>query len=126
MTGNTKIQAYSLDYLYENEKIIENIGYIHLDVEGMEFLVISGANKLIDIYKPIITFEQHINSEDYGKIVRHLNGKNYIVYLINEILPGCYEDCRNFIAFPQDIHYEHLIQNIENYCNRNNLLLLQK
>ena len=51
-----KIEAYSLDNLFE-ENIITDVGYIHLDVEGMEGLILEGSTKLIDEYRPIISFE---------------------------------------------------------------------
>ena len=41
-------------------KTIENIGYIHLDVEGMEYKILQGSNKLLDECRPIISFEQHL------------------------------------------------------------------
>jgi len=55
--GRNKVNAITLDHLF-NIGEIENIGYIHLDVEGMEYKVILGSEKIIDTYKPIITFEQ--------------------------------------------------------------------
>jgi FkbM family methyltransferase len=107
-----KLQAFSLDTLYQNN-IINNIGYIHLDVEGMEHLVIVGANKLINTERPIISFEQHLNTDDYQSICKYFNTINYSVYLINEQLLGCLEDCRNFLAFPNTIN----IEDIEQFIN---------
>ena len=43
----------------------------------------------------------------------NLKNKGYKVFLINEILPGCREDCRNSIAFPEEIYSDDLIKNIE-------------
>jgi FkbM family methyltransferase len=106
MTGDDYItdgihtfKAVSLDELYDS-KIISNIGYIHLDVEGMEHLVINGADRLINTFLPVITFEQHINSDDYMSICKKLHNKGYEVYMIIEVLPGCRPDCRNFLALP--------------------------
>jgi len=102
--GKTIIDSYSLDYLEENNEIYD-IGYIHLDVEGMEFTVIKGSIKIIEKYKPIITFEQHLNSDDYKGLSNFLIEKDYEICMINESLPGCYPDCRNFIAIPKDQKY---------------------
>lgn len=95
--GRTKLTACSLDELYAAGSI-SNIGYIHLDVEGMEHLVLQGATTVIDAFHPVITFEQHINTDDYRGLSRKLNNHGYIVYMINESLPGCRSDCRNFLC----------------------------
>jgi FkbM family methyltransferase len=109
--GRTKINAYSLDYLYSQNEI-DNIGYIHLDVEGMEFRVIKGSNDIIDKFRPIITFEQHLEIDNYIELSTYLTNKQYIVFMINEVLPGCRPDCRNFIAFPNEIYTDQLIDSI--------------
>lgn len=96
--GVNKVNSVSLDFLYETRKI-DNIGYIHLDVEGMESKVISGAFGIIDKFKPIISFEQHLEIDDYNALCDTLTEKQYEVFMINEVLPGCRPDCRNFIAF---------------------------
>lgn len=116
--GINKFNSVSLDYLYENN-IINNIGYIHLDVEGMEYKVLQGCEKILNIYKPIITFEQHLDIDDYDIILNFLNQKEYKTFLINERLPGCRRDCRNSISFPNNIFNDDIIQNINNIIGRN-------
>lgn len=74
------------------------IGLLHIDVEWMEYNVIRGAQKLIKKDKPVITFEQHISTEDALRLAAYVKGLGYRVFLINEVLPGCALDCRNFIA----------------------------
>jgi FkbM family methyltransferase len=117
---SNKVQSYSLDTLYK-QGIIRNVGYIHLDVEGMEYLVIAGSTKLIDDLNPIITFEQHLDTDNYGDICKKLRNKNYSVFLINELLLGCREDCRNFIAFPNTIFNNDIIESIEKELECTNL-----
>ena len=120
-SGINKVCAVSLDYLYE-KKLIDNIGYIHLDVEGMEYKVINGSINLIDECRPIISFEQHLEIDDYDIISSHLKNKDYSIFLINEILPGCRDDCRNSFAFPNEFFNETLIENIHNYIGQNILI----
>jgi len=120
-TEIAKVDAVSLDYLYD-QKHIDNIGYIHLDVEGMEYKVIDGGSKIIDQFRPIISFEQHLELDDYNIILSHLKNKNYSVYLVNEIIPGCRDDCRNSFAFPNEIFNQTLIENIHNYIGQNILI----
>ena len=111
--GGTKLQAASLDYLYSIGSI-DNIGYMHLDVEGMEYQVILGAENIIKEFTPVITFEQHIEKENYQIICEHLDEKGYDVYMINEQLLGCYPDCRNFLALPKEsFETDELICEIE-------------
>jgi len=121
INGNIKVDAVSLDYLYEN-KSIENIGYIHLDVEGMEYSVMKGSANLIDECRPIISFEQHLDIDDYNIILSYLTDKQYKIFLIDEILPGCRYDCRNSLAFPNEICNEDLITNIHKFIGRDILI----
>jgi FkbM family methyltransferase len=118
INGRNKVNAVSLDYLYER-RIIDNIGYIHLDVEGMEYKILQGSTNIIDELKPIISFEQHLEIDDYNIILHYLINKGYQVYLVDEILPGCRIDCRNSFAFHNDIFSEELIQNINHHIGRN-------
>jgi len=120
-SGINKVDAVSLDYLYETNHI-DNIGYIHLDVEGMEYRVIKGSSNLIDSCRPIISFEQHLEIDDYDIISSHLKSKDYRIFLIDEILPGCRHDCRNSFAFPNEIFNKTLIENIQNYIGQNILI----
>ena len=119
--GRNKVDAITLDHLF-NIGEIENIGYIHLDVEGMEYKVILGAEKIIDSYKPIITFEQHLEIDNYNLILEHLTNKNYVVFLIDEVLPGCRPDCRNSIAFPKEIFDPSIVTKFHQYIGKEILL----
>ena len=92
--GVHKLDTVTLDYLN-----LENIGLIHLDVEGFEQKVLNGSKQMIQKYKPIIIWENHINTDDYNYTINYLNDYGYETYMINELLPGCFTDCRNFISF---------------------------
>lgn len=117
VAGRNKLEAVSLDFLYETKEI-DMIGYIHLDVEGMESKVIRGSENIIQTFKPVITFEQHLNIDDYKSLTTHLEGKGYAVRMITEVLPGCRLDCRNFIAFPNEVFSEKLINDIHSYVGK--------
>jgi FkbM family methyltransferase len=115
-----KILAESFDELYISGELYD-IDYIHLDIEGMERFAIEGGNRLISECLPIITFEQHINSEDYFGLSRYIKSMGYRVYMIDEVLAGCFIDCRNFLAIPHRIGDIKL--NIENGINMDNILI---
>ena len=100
-SGRNRVKAWPLDDLY-NAGEIANVAFIHLDVEGMENRVVAGATRLIAGCKPIIAFEQHLEQDPFIELSEYIASKGYTVYLINEILPGCRTDCRNFIAFPNN------------------------
>jgi FkbM family methyltransferase len=117
LNGKHKLHAISLDYLTK-EGIIKNIGYIHLDVEGMEYRVLLGSTNLIDLYRPILTFEQHLELDNYEEPRSFLESKGYSVFLIHEKLPGCRPDCRNSIAFPKEICSNELIEKINQYIGK--------
>jgi hypothetical protein len=88
----------------------------------MEYTVINGSINLIDECRPIISFEQHLEIDDYDIISSYLKNKDYSIFLINEILPGCRYDCRNSFAFPNEFFNETLIENIHNYIGQNILI----
>lgn len=115
--------AVTLDSLYKDGDI-KDIGMIHLDVEGMEYRVMKGAETIINEYKPIITFEQHLEIDNYDIISNYLKNKNYKVFLINEVLPSCRPDCRNSIAIPEYVYSDELIKKIEDNVAHN--LLIEK
>ncbi len=83
------------------DKIINknSIGLMHIDVEGMELKVLRGARKIIELNRPVIIFENLISRPGLESIISFLYSYKYDVYMINEVLPGCDLDCRNFIAF---------------------------
>jgi FkbM family methyltransferase len=120
-SGRNKVNAVSLDHLFLINEIT-NIGYIHLDVEGMEYKVLLGSKKIIETYKPIITFEQHLEIDNYNLILNYLTELNYVVYLIDEVLPGCRPDCRNSIAFPSEIINPKMVADIHAYIGKEILL----
>ena len=130
--GKNKVECVTLDYLLEMNEI-NNIGYIHLDVESFEFNVIKGATRLIEKCRPIITFEQHIELDDYLLLSQFVANKNYDVYIINETLLRCRYDCRNFLAFPRELNIDieainkHIGKKIlimVSYSNKNNDLTI--
>ena len=120
-TGRNKVNAVSLDHLF-SIKEIENVGYIHLDVEGMEYKVLLGSRQIIDTCRPIITFEQHLEIDDYNLILNYLTTLDYIVFLIDEVLPGCRPDCRNSIAFPRESFDPTIVTGIHQYVGKEILL----
>jgi FkbM family methyltransferase len=57
---NTESQKfYTLDYLVQQGRIKNNIGVIHLDVEGMEDKALEGGKNTIDKFKPYLSLENH-------------------------------------------------------------------
>ena len=84
----------------------------------MEYKVIEGSSNLIDKCRPVISFEQHLELDNYDIILSHLKNKDYRVFMIDEILPGCRPDCRNSFAFPNECFDESIIDNIHNYIGK--------
>lgn len=57
---NTESQKfYTLDHLVQSGIIKNNIGVIHLDVEGMEDKALEGGKNTIDKFKPYLSLENH-------------------------------------------------------------------
>lgn len=120
--GTNIIDAVAIDNMAE-KALIENLACIHLDVEGMECEVILGGMSTINKYSPIISFEQHIETDKYQDIDMILSKSNYQTFMINESLSGCRYDCRNFIAIPKHIFRDSLIEDINVFCKTRNILL---
>lgn len=100
------LEAVTLDKLYQ-DSIIDNISFIHLDVENFEYEVLKGSKILIKKFLPIISFEQHLNEpEQPDNSIKFLKTLNYNCYIIDERLKGNRLDCRNLIAFPNTINIE--------------------
>lgn len=97
--NNGKIST-TLDIL-ERDKIITNIGFIHLDVEDMEYLILKGSINIIKKYKPVISVECH-NRTQLIQIKNLLKNYYYSIYLIDEVC-GITSTCRNFIMIPSNI-----------------------
>ena len=97
--GQSKIKSTSLDTLYNNN-IISNISFIHIDVEGFEYQVLMGSEKLIKDNMPIIVFEMHIKTDEYRyDIINLMHSYDFEIFIINEV-SGARSDCRNFLAIP--------------------------
>jgi FkbM family methyltransferase len=118
--GITRMTATTLDILH-TQGVIKDIDFIHLDVEGMELKVINGMERVIDAYHPIIAFEQHLELDDIAQIINKIKSKKYFVHMINEILPGCRPDCRNFIAFPDTEKFEEAIKQLRRHIGTSDL-----
>lgn len=107
-----KITATTLDIII-NEAGRPSIGFVHVDVEGLELPVLIGASQIIDRDRPIISFEQHISREDVGMVKEFLFSFDYRVFMVNEVLPGCDLDCRNFLAFPNGTALLNWVSDVE-------------
>jgi FkbM family methyltransferase len=101
---SNNVQAYALDTLFR-QNIVSNVSFIHIDVEGMEWNVLRGAEQLLKTNRPILAYEVHLTTDKHIQdIKQYLSGLNYKVFLINEELPGCLKDCRNCLAIPDEIN----------------------
>ena len=112
-----KVPSVTLDLLYERGEF-RSIGYIHLDVEGMELDALRGARKIIEECNPIITFEAHITIDDIQSIFDLLRLAGYSVYMINEATSGGRPDCINFLALPKSTQIEsqvHTLNTVKPY-----------
>jgi FkbM family methyltransferase len=109
VAGKQTLQAQSLDALWR-AGTIANLGYIHLDVEGMEWDVIRGAEEIVRTYRPIFSIEQHLDTDDYRGLAHYLRLRGYRVFMIHEVPPDNRPDCRNFFAFPTERNVDQLVQ----------------
>lgn len=96
--GRKSLQSVSLDDIWVSLGS-PPVQLVHLDVEGFEYHVTSGANLLITSHHPLVIFEQHLRDESGLIAICDLfRDHGYKIFMINEVLPGCDLDCRNFVA----------------------------
>ena len=93
------VGASSFDRLHQVGRI-ENVGFLHLDVEGMELMALRGSLEMLKADRPIVAFESHITIDDIDAIFAVLHSVGYVIYMINEVTCGGRPDCVNFLAFP--------------------------
>lgn len=106
--GDKFLRSTYMDLLHD-EGHINNVDFIHLDVEGMEYKVICGGKNFIESFRPVVTFEIHLEiDKEQTLIYEYFNYIDYNIFMINEVLPGCRHDCRNFIAIPKERNIECL------------------
>lgn len=85
--------------------------FIKIDAENFEYQVLKGAQKTINFFKPVITFEGGDLNRDpkYSteKILEIIKSYNYKVYIydrklkkITSTLPSDFSKCVNFLALP--------------------------
>lgn len=119
-SGHNTVKATTLDKLFQDGEL-KDLGYIHLDVEGMEYQVLRGSENIINTFRPIFTVEQHIEREkdSYALIRQFFNERKYIMYMINEVAGG-FQDCRNFFAFPEEKHSDETIKAIQQHIGAHN------
>lgn len=79
------------------------VSLLHVDVEGFEHDVLAGATEILRSSRPLVIFEGHLNDSNEVRAVEQiLQGFGYAVFMINEVIPGCSPDCRNFLAIGGD------------------------
>ena len=92
------LSSHTLDYVIPSD-FHDAITLLHVDVEGLELRVLQGAEKILSASNPVVIFEQHLHDEDPRDVIEFLSKFDYEVYMVNEIIRGNRDDCRNFIAF---------------------------
>jgi len=101
LSEKNKVACNSLDGL-RAAGTISSLGFIHLDVEGMELSVIRGAQQVLREDMPVLTFEAHLSIDPTEETFGILRKLDYRIFMINEVTPGGRPDCVNFMALPND------------------------
>tara|TARA_B100001250_G_scaffold411911_1_gene441727 strand:- start:37 stop:1086 length:1050 start_codon:yes stop_codon:yes gene_type:complete len=70
--SNENYDLRTLDYLFEN-KLIEKVDFIKLDVEGDESNVLFGAKNLINRFRPKLAISIYHRHNDFHQIINYLS-----------------------------------------------------
>ncbi|MFT6372357.1 MAG: FkbM family methyltransferase [Gammaproteobacteria bacterium] len=103
------ISASTLDALHGQGRM-ENIGFLHLDVEGMELMALRGSKEILRADRPVVFFECHITIDDLDSIFALLHKLEYTIFMINEATAGGRPDCINFLALPRSVSVRPLME----------------
>lgn len=104
----TPVVSTTIDAIVGEERI-GAIGLFHIDVEGFEKQVLLGADKVLRKSRPAVLFEQHVDDDVCEDVFDFLWERSYVIYMINELLPGCRKDCRNFLAVSAGIDFDPVL-----------------
>ncbi len=80
-SGELAVTSVTLDGLLDEGKI-QPPNIIKLDVEGAEFLALSGAQKLVETYQPIIFMDTH-QREAHHTSISFLKDRGYIFTILD-------------------------------------------
>jgi FkbM family methyltransferase len=109
----------TLDIL-SKENFIQNIDFIHIDAEKMDYEILIGSKNTISKYKPVIVNEIFFNSPKQQKIINFFLQNNYDSYIINEN-SGNLSDVRNIISFHKENFNSNLVGQINLSLKKKNL-----
>jgi FkbM family methyltransferase len=114
-TGSDKIICTSLNALHNN-KNIDNVELINLNVEGEEYNVLLGGSIIIKKYKPIISIHINTKNDDHFiKVKNILNDYEYILFELNKLNANADDKNAYIIAVPTGKY--HLFLNNKCYNN---------
>lgn len=110
--GDSSTRATTIDEVLYGLNLL-SVGLMHIDVEGFELRVLRGASDTIRTARPVVIFEHHIKDHSMLQdLIDWFHELDYQVLMINEVLPGCREDCRNFLSVPSE-RWEHIASKLE-------------
>lgn len=124
-SGKIQENFTTLDELY-SKKIIENVDFFHLDVEGFEDKALNGSKKILSELRPILTVEIHphyIELGDSVEVLKIIDSFKYNCYIIPECC-GDVSTCRNILCVPVERKLNYSIDDFQkvNYLNINDLV----
>lgn len=101
-TGEAFYPIVTVDALFAKETQ-RTLLFAHLDLEGMEHVVLPAANETIMRDRPIITVETYPVKipEQHEAVMAYLNSIDYRVFTVEEIVGG-YKDGRNRVGIPRE------------------------
>ena len=108
------VQVYSIDQLltrsFQRSKWFPNakheteprLAFAHLDVEGGELDVLTGAKQALQRNRPAFTIEVHVHADQSftRALLRYVKDLRYSCAAADEIC-GAFADCRNLVCLPE-------------------------
>lgn len=94
--GNVEVITLNEFFVRQNS----TPGFMHLDVEGYEYKLIMGGERLLRRTQPIFSFEVNLHSSEAALLAFKVESLGYALYLVNEIC-GAVPAYRNIFAFPK-------------------------
>ena len=114
-TGEATYPIVTVDALFAKEKQ-RTLLFAHLDLEGLEHVVLPAANETIMRDRPIVTVETYpvLIPHQHKAVMAYLDSMNYRVYTVEEIVGG-FKDGRNRIGIPKE--RQRLVWTVHRFFN---------
>jgi hypothetical protein len=97
-----EVPCFTLDYLFEDEKL-RKVDIIKIDAEGYELSVLTGSQKILENFSPVVLYENMVGNQNSNKdAAKYLSSLGYQFFayrpFVKELVPiDSFEQMDNYL-----------------------------